>query len=424
MGVAPCSPLVHKEEPMRHAFRRSAALVIAGLVLALTVSVASADGPGWTTVTQFEGPVFGLNPGKGDNLVVAGPAGPVILDPDDGSTELIAEIPGVGDVIQTGRREYYVIVGGEQRGPDDGPCPAASLCRIKNGEVTQVADILDWELEHDPDGSGNVPNEDSITNVFDLAKHGNKFLVADAGGNSVLSISKNGRIRLVAVLPPHVNVNLQPLKDAVGCPDTGGAFCAFPDVWPEPIDPVPTTVAVGPKGDIYVGELMGFPPVPGLSRIWRIDRGEFEVRCGEDSDCKQVDAGPLTSISEIEFAKDGTAYVSELDENTWVAAEEGFPAGGSVNACRTGNGRGNNGGDNDRRRGDDDDDDDDNGNGNGNGTIRWTCHEVVTGLQFPTALAIQDGDVYVALLTDPQTFAFEVARLTVNGNGDDDEDDD
>lgn len=406
---------------MRQAFRRAAAFALAALVLALTATVASADGPGWTTVTQFEGPVFGLNAGQGDNLVVAGPAGPVKLDPDDGDTQLIAEIPGVSDVIQTGRREYYVVTGEGERGPNDGPCPAMALCRVKNGNVSLVADILEWELDNDPDGSGNVPNEDAISNPFDLAKFGNKFLVADAGGNSILKISKNGRIQLVAVLPQHINVPTQPLKDALGCPDTGGGFCAFPDIWDDPagIDPVATTVAVGPDGDIYAGELMGFPPIPGLSRIWHIDSDAREVKCGEDSECTQVNAGPMTSIIEIQFDEDGTAYVLEVDENTWIAAEEGLGVGGTVNACRTGNSRG----DNDRRRGDDDDDDDD--EGNGNGSVTWTCEAIATGLPFPTALAVQDDSVYVALLVDPQTFAFEVAKLTGTGDGGgEDEDDD
>ena len=125
---------------MRNIFRRTAPFAAATIVLALTVSIASADGPNWTTVTPFEGPVFGLNPGKGDSLVVAGPAGPTKLDPDDGTTEVIAEIPGVSDVIQTGRNEYYVVTGEGEPGVPE-PCPAMSLCRIKNGQVTLVADI-------------------------------------------------------------------------------------------------------------------------------------------------------------------------------------------------------------------------------------------------------------------------------------------
>ena len=55
---------------MRNLFQRSAAFAIALMVLALTVSIASADGPGWKTVSQnFNGLLFGLNVGSGDELV-------------------------------------------------------------------------------------------------------------------------------------------------------------------------------------------------------------------------------------------------------------------------------------------------------------------------------------------------------------------
>jgi hypothetical protein len=400
------------------------------MVLALTASIASADGPGWTTVAQFPGPAFGLNAGPGDNLLVAGPEGPVKLDPDDGDTELIASIPGVSDVIQTGRREYFLVTGEGERGPDDGPCPAMAFCRIKNGNITLVADILEWELENDPDGSGNVPDEDSISNPFDLAKLSNKFLVADAGGNSILKISKNGNIQLMAVLPPE-DLSTDPLKEAVGCPtpaDPELAFiCGLPPIIPA--DAVATTATVGPDGAIYAGELKGFPATPGTSRVWRIERDARDAQCGTDTDeCTQVNAPPFTSIIEMEF-HGKTAYVLEVDEAGWLAAEGGGTPGGTVNACRASNGgRGNGNGDrdNDRRRSDDDDDDDDDDdNGDGN-TVTWTCEEIATGLPFPTAITKQDGSVFVTLIHAFQG-PFEVVELTNgngNGNGDNDEDDD
>jgi hypothetical protein len=406
---------------MAHVFRRSAAFVVAALVLALTATVASADGPGWKTIAQFPGPAFGVNAGQGDNLLVAGPEGPVKLDPDDGDQQLIASIPGVADVIQTGRREYYVIVGGEDRGPDDGPCPAASLCRIKNGNVTQVADVLEFELDNDPDGSGNAPGEDSITNLFDLVKFGNKFLVADAGGNSILKISKNGRIDWVATLPQEI-LPTQPLKDLAGCPNPPPDLAFICGLDAEiPADAVATTVTVGKNGKIYAGELKGFPANPGTSRVWAIDRDARHAQCGSDpDDCTQVNTPPFTSIIEME-AHGKTIYVLEVDEASWLAAEGGQGVGGTVNACRASNGRGN--GDNDRRRSDDDDDDDDDDNGNGNG-ITWTCEEIATGLPFPTALTKQDGSIYVTLLNFFQG-PFEVVELTNgNGNGGDDDDDD
>ena len=51
--------------------------------------------------------------------------------------------------------------------------------------------------------------------------------------------------------------------------------CHLPD-FPAPMLPaeaVPTSVAIGPDGAYYVGELTGFPFTPGASRIWRVDRG-------------------------------------------------------------------------------------------------------------------------------------------------------
>jgi hypothetical protein len=400
---------------MAHVFRRSAAFVVAALILALTASIASADGPGWKTVAQFPGPVFGLNAGQGDNLLVGGPEGPVKLDPDDGDQQLIASIP-FADTIQTGRREYYLVTGEGERGPNDGPCPAMALCRVKNGNVTLVADIYEWELANDPDGSGNVPDEDSISNPFDLSKLGNKFLVADAGGNSILRISKSGNIQLIAVLP-YEDLETQSLKDSVGCPNPPpdlAFICGLPPTITA--DPVATTATVGPHGDIYAGELKGFPAIPGTSRVWKIERDARGVHCGTDTDeCTQVNTPPFTSIIEMEY-HGNTAYVLEVDEASWLAAEGGGTPGGTVNACRATNGGGN--GDNERRRSDDDDDD----NGNGN-TVTWTCEEIATGLPFPTSLTKQDGSIFVTLINAFQG-PFEVVELTNgNGNGGDDHDD-
>ena len=409
---------------MTRVFRRGGALVIAVVVLALTTSIASADGPGWETVaTDFQGPLFGLNVGSGDNLLVAeGFTGPYKVDPDSGETELIASIPGVSDVIQIGRREYLVSTGEGERGPDDGPCPAMAVCRIKNGEVTLLADILEWELEHDFDGSGNAPGEDSISNPFDLAKLSrNKTLVSDAGGNSIHVVhNRTGNLDWVATLP-YQDIETQPIKELAGCPAPGLEFiCELPPVFT--IDPVATTVDIGPDGAIYAGELSGFPAPQNKSRVWRIDANAREVQCGTDEDeCTQVDAGPFTSIIDINFGDDGTAYVLELDEAGWLLGEGPTAQGGTVNACRADNGNG--GGNNDRRRGGRDDDDDDDGNGNGG--VSWTCEAIATGLPFPLAVTSDDETVYVTLTLGPEG-PVEVAKLTATGGGnggDEDEDD-
>jgi hypothetical protein len=393
---------------MRRAFSRFAMLAIAAGVLALTTSITSADGPGWETVSSdFQGPLFGLNVGHDDNLLVAeGITGAYKLDPDSGDVELIASIPGLSDVIQIGRGEYLVSTGEGERGPDDGPCPAMAVCRIKDGEVTLLADILEWELEHDFDGSGNVPGEDSISNPFDLARLSrNKTLVSDAGGNSIHVVhNRTGKIDWVATLP-YQDIDTQPIKELAGCPAPGLEFiCELPPVFT--IDPVATTVAVGPDGAIYAGELSGFPGPQNKSRVWRIDANAREVLCGTDDDddeCTQVDAGPFTAIIDINFGDDGTAYVLELDEAGFLLSEGPTAQGGTVNACHTSNGGG------------DDDDDGDNGG------VSWTCEEIATGLPFPLAVTSDDESVYVTLTLGPEG-PVEVARLTatVNGGGDDD----
>jgi len=381
---------------MRNLFRRSAAFAVAVMALALTVSIASADGPGWKTVSQdFNNLLFGLNVGHGDELLVADSgAGPTKLDPDDGDTTLIASLPGVTDVIQVGRREYLAVTGG----PDPDPS-SESFYRIRNGNVTKIADLGAFEAAVDPAQDGVE------SNPFDLAKLSrNKTLVADAAGNSVLVVNTNGNVDWVATLPQH-DIPTQPIKDVAGCPAGPPDICDLPDVFNA--DPVSTTVAIGPDGAIYVGELTGFPASPGQSRIWRIERGELHVRCGVDPECTQVDAGPFTSIIDIQFGEDGTAYVVEIDENSWLAVDAGLGVGGTVNACRATNGNGG-----------DDDDDDDNG-------AAWSCEEVATGLPFPLAVAIDDESVYVTI-NHGFGGPFEVAVLTNgdSGEGDGDEDDD
>ena len=386
----PVAPPVHRRYAMKHMLRRTAAFALAAIVLAFTANIASADGPGFKTISQdFNGLLFGLNVSSGDELLVAeGGNGAVNLDPDGGEKTLLASLPGISDVIQVGRREYLALTGeGDPSDPN-----AESLFRIKNGTVAKIADLGAFEEAVDP------ARDDVESNPFDLAKLSrNKTLVADAAGNSVLVVDKNGSIDWVATLPQH-DIPTQPIKDVAGCPLGPPDICGLPDIFNA--DPVSTTVAVGPDGAIYVGELTGFPASPGQSRIWRIERGELHVRCGADPECTQVDAGSFTSIIDIQFGEDGTAYVVEIDENSWLAAEFGLGVGGTVNACRT--------------HGDEDDDDE---------GVAWSCEEIATGLPFPLAVAIDDESVYVTLAHGFEG-PFEVAVLT-DGDGDgEDEDDD
>jgi hypothetical protein len=162
-------------------------------------------------------------------------------------------------------------------------------------------------------------------------------LVADAGGNDLLRIDRDGNVKVLAVLPDEV-VPTANIKSLAGCPASQAPFCALPDAIPA--QPVSTSIAVDRRGFIYVGELKGFPAPTGESNIWRISPRANGARCGESPDCVKVFDGGFTSIIDLAFGPDGLLYVTEFDERSWAAVEIfGTPAGGTISACnvRTGN---------------------------------------------------------------------------------------
>jgi sugar lactone lactonase YvrE len=87
-----------------------------------------------------------------------------------------------------------------------------------------------------------------------------------------------------------------------------------------PMDPVPTSVAVGPDGAYYVGMLTGFPFPPGAASVYRVVPGE------EPS----VYASGFTNITGLGVAPDGTLYVLEMAHGGLLSflGGGGSPAGG------------------------------------------------------------------------------------------------
>ena len=109
-------------------------------------------------------------------------------------------------------------------------------------------------------------------------------VVTDAGGNALLQIDAQGTVSTLAVFPSRL------------VPGPGGT-----DV---PMQAVPTSIAEGPDGSLYVGELTGFPfPVDG-ARVYRVPAA------GGDP---EVIAVGFTNIIDIAIGDDGSAYVLEHD---------------------------------------------------------------------------------------------------------------
>ena len=328
---------------------RLAALSIA-LLAVLALPAAAAGDDGVTVASDFESPLFGLAaPNAGPRLLVADAgAGPTRVR-WDGSTSLIAPLPGVSDVVPLGIGSQLALTSGA-------PSTGMALWRIVNGHPTKIANLLAFERRVDPADDGVE------SNPFDLAPlRDGGTLIADAAGNSILRF-KQGTLDWVASLPQHL-VSTRPLKQAAGCPNGPPDICGLPAMFPA--DPVATSVAIGPDGAIYAGELTGFPATPGTSRIWRIEPDARHAKCGASPACSVVARG-FTSILDLAFGSDGTAYVVELDEASWLALEQGAGIGGTVNACHPSGGG-------------------------------WSCSKLARNLSMPTAVAVHGDAVYSTL---------------------------
>lgn len=272
-------------------------------------------------VGSFSGPLFGLAVAPNNDLVVADAGAGVVTK--DGILEISA--PGASSVSPIGRGSMWVVAGaGEDPFADTGQ----ALYRGTKGNVTLVANLFEFEAANDPD-EGEAPE----SNPFDVVSlGGNAALVADAAGNDLLRIDNRGNVEILAVFPDEL-VSTANLKALAGCPDSGHPFCTFDDMMPA--QPVPTSIAIGPDGSYYVGELKGFPAPTNESNIWRVSPGASLADCGNSPDCVKVFDGGFTSIIDLTFGADGMLYVAELDEASWFALE-GAPAqsvGGTVNAC-------------------------------------------------------------------------------------------
>jgi hypothetical protein len=154
-------------------------------------------------------------------------------------------------------------------------------------------DFADFEVKNNPDNGKGETDPAQNSNPYAITPFRDGWAVADAGGNDVLFVNGNGAISVLAVLP------LQ--KTTIPANAFGpGEPPADTEV---DVQPVPTSLAVGPDGNLYVGELAGLNPK--LARVWRIVPG---------STTPVLVAGGFNPISDIAFDRQGRLLVLELTE--------------------------------------------------------------------------------------------------------------
>lgn len=204
----------------------------------------------------------------------------------------LADAAGPYDVSFNGTGHAIVTVGlgGSVAGRASlGPDAAllGNLLKVTpSGQWTMSGDVAAHE-EQDPDGAG------VDSNGFGVLALPSRNIVADAGGNSLVEVRANGRTRTLAVFP--------------------GQMAPLPGPPPQPLIPVqsvPTSVAQGPDGHLYVGELTGFPFPAGMAKVWRVH---------PDGGAPEVCATGFTAIVDVTFDPWGNLYVLEF------ASGLGFP---------------------------------------------------------------------------------------------------
>ena len=168
-----------------------------------------------------------------------------------------------------------------------------------DGDVTYgAADVSEECLAEFPTGpEAPPPVYDGIveSHPYGTAAVGKQAYVADAAGNSILRVRRNGTVEAVAVLPPVPVEITEELAAGVGFPECSiGHDYLF--------EPVPTDVEMGPDGLLYVTSLPGGPEdgtVPG---------GVFSVD-PESGEVANVASG-LISATGLDVAPNGDIYVS------------------------------------------------------------------------------------------------------------------
>ena len=299
----------------RHA-RASSALASAIVALALVVSPALAVGPSvWVAASGLDNP-RGIAVGANGRVFVAeagrggpggyGPSGRITVI-DRGRVSTFAgglpsamapegDISGPTNVALNADGNAMAVIGG---GPQAVDSRFNSLLALRPNRT--LGNIQAYVTAH-PDATDlDRPPNPTDSNPYGAAwLSGSRTLVTDAGNNTLLLVGPNHSIQSVAKFPNEV---------------VSTSWLPFPFPFPAvPAEAVPTSVAVGPDGYWYVGELKGFPFTPGTSRIWRIAPWARGVTCdpAATSGPCTLFMGGFTSITGLDFGPDGSLYVVEM----------------------------------------------------------------------------------------------------------------
>ena len=272
--------------------------------------------------------------------IAEGLAGPLQLAvSDEGAVFIAQDFAGLLTKVRRGGRQDIIAAnpGGEIAGVDvgdggqvfytttnpdaEGNTIAAALNTLRRGSPSVVADLFAFETDRNPDkgvtyGFKSIPaacaaqwpielfGPTSYTGIVDshpyaVAVDDDTRYVADAAANAILAVGRNGRTRVVAVLPPQPTVVSADAAAANGMPAcVAGLTYNF--------EPVPTDVEIGRDGMLYVTTLPGGPEDPSFGA-----RGSV-YRINPRNGSMQKVASGLAGATNLALGRHGEIFVSEL----------------------------------------------------------------------------------------------------------------
>jgi hypothetical protein len=253
---------------------------------------------------------------EGEGEVCLGATGAVTAVTRGGQRRIVTGLPSVAapdgtqalgphDVVATGHGLLGVIGLGADpaRRAELGAGGELLAHLVRFGSVEPLADLGAFEAAENPDGA--TPD----TNPYSLLRDGRRVVVTDAGGNDLLAVDRDGGISVLATFPDVL----------VPAPE----FLGLPPGTEIPMQAVPTGVTKGPDGAYYVGQLTGFPFVPGEAKVWRVVPGEEPT----------VYAEGFTNVIDIAFDRAGRLWVLEIAANGLLS---GDMTGALIRVDRTG----------------------------------------------------------------------------------------
>ena len=286
-------------------------VLASGLLSPLSAAVGD-DGTAYVS-SNFAGQILKVRPGKSPKVVYTDPNGYEVggLSVHDGVVTF---------VVTRSNRETFENTG-------------SWLKRLyPSGKVKTVADLHAYEKKRNPDGHTSYgfrksdpacdakwPAEIGApasykggvdSHPYATATRKGSTYVADAGGNSILSVSSWGHVKTVATLPGIPYTFTAEVVEGFGLdPCFVGRTYYF--------EGVPTDVETGPDGRLYVSSLPGGPEGPELGSrgsVFKID-----ARTGHQ---KQIARGFLGATG-VAVSPHGTIYVAEMFGNKITAVRHG-----------------------------------------------------------------------------------------------------